>query len=372
VTSLGLGFVLATVGCSGDALSRNGRRGPAGLYDGGLGNLSYDLTPLDPNGDYDGDGYTPNQGDCNDWDPRIGPGAIEVRGDGVDNNCNGLVDEDISNCASGLAGKKDADSIAKSMGICDDTFLLSSTFKGPSDPVARALLNSFGILKPKEGENMILISNGHAADKENGVPYKPQPGTGLGFMNTYKNPEPNLPAVMGCGQMQPALVNDYTELVLKLKAPTNANSFSFDFQFFSAEYPEWVCSQFNDEFLVEMDSPKEFSQPTNISFDDQKNPITVNNGFFTVCKNGTTPQTQHCKRPVSEIAMTGYDATDGGTDPVGGSTGWLTTTAPVTPGEEFTLRFIIFDEGDHILDSAALIDNFRWSAQAVDQPTTIQ
>jgi hypothetical protein len=47
----------------------------------------------------------------------------------------------------------------------------------------------------------------------------------------------------------------------------------------------------------------------------------------------------------------------------GGSTGWLTTTAPVNPGEEITLHFSIWDTGDHAWDSTVLMDNFRWSAQ---------
>ena len=71
---------------------------------------------------------------------------------------------------------------------------------------------------------------------------------------------------------------------------------------------------------------------------------------------------------------TGYDRTDGfgGTDPQGGSTGWLTTTVPVTPGDKIKLRFIVFDEGDHILDSAAIIDNFKWLTGVVDAPVTVQ
>jgi hypothetical protein len=56
--------------------------------------------------------------------------------------------------------------------------------------------------------------------------------------------------------------------------------------------------------------------------------------------------------------------------PQGGATGWLTTTSPVTPGEDVTLHFIIFDEGDHILDSSVLIDNFRWAATGVPSPST--
>ena len=47
---------------------------------------------VEPIIDRDGDGYTIDDGDCNDYDPSIHPGAPEVC-DGIDNNCNGAVDE---------------------------------------------------------------------------------------------------------------------------------------------------------------------------------------------------------------------------------------------------------------------------------------
>ncbi len=46
--------------------------------------------------DQDSDGYTIAQGDCNDYDSSINPGAVEICGDGIDNNCNGEIDEECN------------------------------------------------------------------------------------------------------------------------------------------------------------------------------------------------------------------------------------------------------------------------------------
>lgn len=57
----------------------------AGLLVAGLG---AEQCPVDE----DGDGWTEQQGDCNDKDPAINPGAEEMC-DGLDNNCDGAVDD---------------------------------------------------------------------------------------------------------------------------------------------------------------------------------------------------------------------------------------------------------------------------------------
>ncbi|MDW7773528.1 MAG: putative metal-binding motif-containing protein [Desulfobulbaceae bacterium] len=48
------------------------------------------VTLDDPNNiDNDDDGYTENGGDCNDYNYLIHPGANEICGDGIDQDCNG-------------------------------------------------------------------------------------------------------------------------------------------------------------------------------------------------------------------------------------------------------------------------------------------
>ncbi|MFC1721626.1 putative metal-binding motif-containing protein [Patescibacteria group bacterium] len=50
-------------------------------------------TPDDTTLDHDRDGYSPAEGDCDDFDITINPGAVEICDDGIDNNCDGYIDE---------------------------------------------------------------------------------------------------------------------------------------------------------------------------------------------------------------------------------------------------------------------------------------
>ncbi len=58
--------------------------------------------------DNDGDGYK-NRTDCNDSDPQVYPGAIELCFDGTDNNCDGLVDEEDPTCGISTCSDIDDD-----------------------------------------------------------------------------------------------------------------------------------------------------------------------------------------------------------------------------------------------------------------------
>lgn len=59
----------------------------------GCGELTGIGMAIFPYVDNDGDGYSTDEGDCDDAVFAINPGAQEICGDGIDNNCNGEVDE---------------------------------------------------------------------------------------------------------------------------------------------------------------------------------------------------------------------------------------------------------------------------------------
>jgi hypothetical protein len=319
-----------------------------------------------PNCDYDGDGYTPAQGDCDDTDPLVNPGAIEVPGNKVDDDCDGLVDEAEPRCTEGDGN--DGPTLAAAMGLCAP-WLKSAQVNPDADPSARAARPDFGSYLPMDGTRVALLDTGVAADEDDAGFVLPQPGTA--FHNDDPNPDPSPKSNLCYTGADELTVHDYVELTLTLQVPTNAKSFSFNFLFVSSEYPEYVGSAFNDKFLALLDSQ---AYKGNISFDRNGNPITVNVGFFDVCDTELVCMGQMqnvCSQNANALAGTGYELGDGTGLRIGGGTGWLTTYSPVKPGETATLRFIIFDEYDHLFDSAVIIDNFQWQLTPATMPMTI-
>src|SRR5262249_37067133 len=82
--------------------------------------------PLAPNQiivapcDNDGDGYTSDV-DCNDNDPNINPGAIEIPGDGIDQNCDGSDFPFVDLDGDGIQNKVDTNPSVASNDFTDNT-----------------------------------------------------------------------------------------------------------------------------------------------------------------------------------------------------------------------------------------------------------
>ena len=403
--------------------------------------------------DQDGDGFTvcsmngsptdccDNAEMCNTSQPQyVHPGQPgDCFGNQIDDNCNAQVDEspDIpctsnyaecsfynETCSSesdyqyndsetAIPGK--ALDLAKAFDLClppvsvasSDPGILefSLTQSGSSEHVSSRQVNVKSAMKdvsgnplivPQNGETFAILSSGGADDVFGTVSATDEHfNTGGTIPEVYSNAHNGtLQSHESCKTS--SIINDSVHLHLKLRAPDSANGFKFDFRFFSREYPQFVCSTFNDFFLtlltdengkpfVDTNGNKQVSdEDGNITFDNAGNPISVNNSLFTTCAprsciSKTCPANLTCNEknecgscPDGPDALAAYypnpfmSSSSGGR---GGGTAWLTTSAPVQPGQVFNLDFYIWDTGDSAYDSTVIIDNFRWTCSAQEVST---
>jgi hypothetical protein len=345
--------------------------------------------------DHDGDGYSWLQGDCNDCDPMANPGAYDVLGGmdggpGLDEDCSGTADDEPTDCdANILLHDKDAMNAARALGLCrvnvdpnatgkDKTWGVVSARYVKADGtdgmsvLSHGILPGFGAAHVQQGASMLALSSG-TARAPGQMGWQSPKGA---VMGTQSEPPLGFPIESAaCPGVLTGACKDPAALELQVRVPTNARSLRFLFNFYTYEFPEYICSQFNDYFVTLMDPPPPDAVQKNISFDTQKNPISVNNALLQVCKpqlappNGSPQKSYECPLGTGLLAGTGYD--DLSSSGPHAATGWLVTQAPVTPGSLITLRFAIWDSGDGSLDSTVLIDGFEWSVEPATQPITV-
>jgi hypothetical protein len=337
--------------------------------------------------DHDGDGWSYTQGDCMDCDPGQNPGAYDFPNNGVDEDCSGVADDEQAHCDAALAmASATGLDYAAAMGLCRTTTasatgnqktwgvisasLAQANGASASASLSRGILARYGTNNlPREGSKMAAFSTGTARAPGDPGWADPNGITPGGYSGSYNQgtscfyPSGFPKNAAGCPNAS-GKAYDSSGLVVKVRVPTNVKSLAYDFNFFTSEYPEYVCSSFNDAFVAILQTTGLPANPVknsgNISFDSLGNPVSVNNGFFTVTGG-------------PKLLNTGLDGLCWAQDPqfgfwyqtiCGGSTDWLESTSPVTPGETVTMQFSIWDSGDHLWDSLVLIDNWQWSANA--------
>jgi len=133
--------------------------------------------------------------------------------------------------------------------------------------------------------------------------------------------------------------------------PGGTYGFSFDFAYFSEEFPTFVDTTYNDMFVAWSDSE---SYTGNLCFVNDE-PCTVTALAF----DDDYPE-HDAFDPVLEGTQF---ASTGAFDTGGGATGWFQANGTTVPGELLQLTFAVFDMGDSSLDTAVLLDNFRWDCE---------
>jgi hypothetical protein len=207
-----------------------------------------------------------------------------------------------------------------------------SNGQGAPNANARSIRPGFGTnIKPQANTSLAILSTGNAADQSDTMPgFAPfQGGTDLG--PTPPSPPTGWPPTTttcrtsrlprAAGRLTG---NDTIQLKLRVRVPTNALSFSTKIYFFSSEYPEWVCSPYNDFFVTLVDSagagnpadkniaiykdPQDKLFPLGVNLVKTARPVrAVQERRRSAAAAGPSPATTSAASASSELVGTGFD-----------------------------------------------------------------
>ena len=323
--------------------------------------------------DQDGDGWTPQQGDSCDVptalciNPRlVNPGAFEVPNNGIDDDCNGVVDDTLSTACS-LTNNFTGNSLelVKALDLCQFTtsnpppnlrkwgvlsasLLRSAGTSGlvPSS-LQTAVETAFGTqIHPRANATLAVLSSGTARTFSQPGYMPPVSGWTDGFA-AQAAPAAWLSANGGAMYSSPPCppvpsIQTFNSVLLRLvvRVPTNANGFTFKHRLLSAQYPD-TCTGFNDHALCLVNT----IEP---GIPDDKNVLLGSNGRHMTVQDAPFVANS------PDLAGTGYP-------PEAGLTDWTTSGAALHPGEVVTIEFHIWDAGDDLYDASLLLDDFRWN-----------
>jgi hypothetical protein len=149
--------------------------------------------------DNDADGWTIADGDCDDCNSDVNPGAFDVPGNLLDDDCAGGIDDSAS-CDSGLASDAGAGDFAQALDLCRTATLNDRVWgvlqanltlsdgAGIPSPAGHAIRQNFGSgLAPLLGSSLVVLSTGDAAVPGDSNHRSPAPSvTIMGRALTYR------------------------------------------------------------------------------------------------------------------------------------------------------------------------------------------
>jgi len=225
------------------------------------------------------------------------------------------------------------------------TFISSSYFDMDSSGNRQStVLSSLGILTPTDGTMFALFSTGIAGQTP---------------VTTYgQNPGDERGGFFDGGPF--SYPRDQVELQMTLLVPPFMHYLYYDVQFFSTEYPEYVGTQYNDKLTISVESPSmgtsEYIFDIDSGYFVLESESLSGTGFDVYAQSGYPGGVDWID---TTYRSSGADAGASDLIPIGG------TTHPVSPNEEIIVTINLRDDGDNQFDSAAFIDNLKFSGYAM-------
>ena len=301
-------------------------------------------------------------GDCIDESASVHPGKDELEANWVDDDCDGLTDDEVEadkppDCTGLPCTGPTKQALLCAMDVCFGPDIVKAIdLESPtgSDTTNMVLAipqlgDPTNGLAPRAGKSYLMLSTGVAGSSNHNI-----------SVGGTKNPTDPYPTFKNHKMF------DALDLVLTFTPPDGATGFQVDTLFLSADYPEGVGTGASDKFYILVEANGITDPPVNFAgcqgnFADLASTgqcfISVNSEFGESCPN-----------PPTNLSGSGYECGLGGPAD-GGSTGWLRTQAPIPATDKLVLRFHIHDTGNGQVDSAVLLDNFRWLSKPVISTT---
>lgn len=192
----------------------------------------------------------------------------------------------------------------------------------------------------REGAALLAISSGSARPTTS-PDYSAEPVKGYEVTppTGFPKSQASCPAVSSQGR-------DGIGLAVTLEVPEGVSAMRFDYAFFTHDYPDWVCTTALDQ-AVGLLTVAGGGSAQNVLLDGSGNPMFASPSSVSACSPSTGFT---CPLGTASLVETGMTA----------SSGWLTVSVSVDPGDTIEVVFAIWDSLDGFLDSTLLLDDFAW------------